>query len=259
MISNEEFKNIFCPNESFLDNLNYILLSRGFLVEFDGSTVRLSDNAMLKEYNDNNRVIISDKEYLSKILSEANIATIDSDLVIHPLVNDEYSLKTLIDVKMIRAEAGYSIYYEKWNYYKHLKPNKIPVVCLEPFIALVVKALGSVGAETYCSCDGHFEGPALVSFVGGYHNIWGSNVLKCVCNSIHSNLRFENDRFLLNDSSNYSSLYYKKILDVGHFLYQHRSKFLEFKENIISKFKDSREPDKEFFSKYVKEILPEKI
>ncbi len=68
-----------------------------------------------------------------------------------------------------KNETGYRGEQEEWSSFRQLKHGiKVPVCQLEPGVALLVKALNTVGAVTWSSCETHAE----ICFLGSYAAAW---------------------------------------------------------------------------------------
>lgn len=73
----------------------------------------------------------------------------------------------------IRAEAGFNLDHESWDYFKrYLRLPKVPVAKLEEDISFAVRAFNAAGARTWCSCGGHSGKAASINFVGRYFFAW---------------------------------------------------------------------------------------
>lgn len=222
------------------------LILRGFLVDkrddgfylskdsFDESCSKI--DYMFKE-------VIPDSKYLIQILT--NYVTLsDSHKII---IKEGIDLKTFChelfdNVLEIQGEAGYLLFRKKFNYFcRYGRSFKIPVACLEPFIARLVRAFSLVGISTYSSCNG--LGPSKnnsmhVGFIGIFHGLWAKNIfgiiLKTLGQSIKNTYKFEPTSLTIKyDLKNYLEVY-SEIHRIANFIIDKKDTLLDFKRQFCS-------------------------
>ncbi|MFM2007135.1 MAG: hypothetical protein RLZZ09_2790 [Pseudomonadota bacterium] len=201
-----------------IDLLSTQLLRRGFLVETDGSSVYLSDNAFLRmntkrpetiylerhivprgfvsvganrpywERRDDDERPLSDQEVLEVLLLRMNLGglvkTHDAFRPYrlmtpdHPLTTNQRRL--LFDWPAIRSESFHDPDEGKLPWFtEHVSTPKIPLCLLEAHVALLVKAFSAVGCGIWYSCEGHLHRPHVrCQLIGAVHAFWAKYLLE---------------------------------------------------------------------------------
>ncbi len=241
------------------DVLHDALLARGFLMEYDkDNNLRLSDNAMLlkpRRFQMMWDTEISDQMYLKMLLEKSKLGKygLGRYVIFEP---DQKITKTQLDVFLkfyrIGGETGYDSIMNRPDRFfntseRKLRSFKIPVVVLEPFIALLVKAYSAIGISTCFSCDGHGSADASVSFLSYPYSRWAELVTQIAVKNTKPNSTWDfTDWHLTIKSKNHDTQYYKGILDVARFLYENRIEFLKMKRRVITKAEKKRLNDRDY-------------
>jgi len=246
--------------------LHDVLLARGFLMEYDEDcNLRLSDNSMLlkpRSFQMMWDTEISDQKYLQMLLERSKFGRYGSGRRIL-LDQDQKITKSQVDVFLrfirISGETGYDSIMNRPNRFfntseSKLRSFKIPVVVLEPFIALLVKAYSAIGISTCFSCDGHGSADASVSFLSYPYSRWAELVTQIALKNTKPNSKWDfTDWHLTIKGKNHDTLYYKGILDVARFLYENRIEFLEMKRRVITDAVKKRLNDRDYVLGLLKE------
>lgn len=200
------------------DMLSTQLLRRGFLVETEGDTIFLTDNAFLRSNSKRPETVFLEK----KIIPEAFVSTGANKPFWEPRMNDErpladqevltallnrmdlgYIVKTntqtrpyrlivpdhpltaeqrcvLFEWPIIRSECFHNDKEATLRWFKKKVPTpKIPLCLLESHVALLVKAFSAVGCGIWYSCEGHVNVRHVrCEFMGPIHAFWANYLLE---------------------------------------------------------------------------------
>ncbi len=251
-----EWSRLFDFNKPAIEVLYDILLKRGFLVELQGKELFLTDNALIeKRKNEVTHSMWSykaknDPDFLSELLENSNIGSLENERDLghkttpyRITIKDEHKicpgcLGYLFDFNQIGGESGYMVFEGYWRRFSKYKTGyKIPVSVLEPCIALLVKALSSVGVRTYSSCDGHGEREAHVSFIGIYDALWAEQLTDSISSILNFKYtRWEGGGITIHKQLNaktYSVNYFSELFQMGIYLYKNRKFFRKLKMDFV--------------------------
>ena len=193
------------------------LLRRGFLIETEGDTIYLTDNAYLKINHKRPETIylerpiipmrfvstgaynplwdsrqleerpLSDQEVLQVLLLRMNLGSLvetgDKSRPYRLTVRDKplsiEKRNTLFDWPAIRSESF--IDHEQGDlpwFSEHVPTPKIPLCLLEAHVALLVKALSAVGCGIWYSCEGHLNRRHVrCQLLGPIHAFWAQYLM----------------------------------------------------------------------------------
>lgn len=200
------------------DLLSTQLLRRGFLVETEGETIFLTDNAFLRTNAKRpetlfleKRIIpeefvstgankpfweprmdherpLADQEVLAALLDRTDLGGIVKTqtqsrpyrLIApdHPITAEQRRL--LFDWPVIRSECFQHDDEATLGWFRETVPTpKIPLCLLESHVALVVKAFSAVGCGIWYSCEGHVNVRQVrCEFMGPIHAFWANYLLE---------------------------------------------------------------------------------
>jgi len=173
--------------------LSAALLARGFLVELVDDEIYLTDNAYLSRDESNSRSRFpDDAAFLAKTLTRLNLgALVKTSQLARPFKltqTDQYlntqQLTALFTYKHVWLKDQYPYGADDpYLFQKSIHGFKVPIACLDPHVALLVKALSAVGCFTYSSCDGyHIGGPygppsyLFIAFAGEINTAWAQHI-----------------------------------------------------------------------------------
>lgn len=237
-----------------LECLFRILSARGFLLDLDESGITVSDNS----HKD-------DREYLNKILMECKVGQVIENKVqlvepkyIHKLIH-HFSNESNIKEGMCFQNRG-------WRYFKNIEyAKKVPVQCLETYVARYIKAISACGIDTISCCDGnHLNGSKHIlvcmndSGSRKYHSI--------LINEFQNrfpHLKWDDNKSMIQFTKESQFDCYYELNQLAEFLYCNRLIFREIREESINRIPNSYIREKEddeiasLFEQYVKEGLKE--
>ena len=190
------------------------LIRRGFLLEVTDEGISLSDNAEK-----------SDNAFLDKLLREYHIGYLDPKGVIileHP--NNIDTLSRMFD-PIERGTIGVGSCNQNRSWYAVSKRNyaaKIPVLWLEPNIALYIKALSACGIYTGGCCDGNHPGVnrLYIEFDGPIYQQFHKCIWTILINAIYDISWNENYNAI--DLSKDRQKQYDLLYEAGKYIYEHR-------------------------------------
>lgn len=108
--------------------------------------------------------------------------------------------------------------------------DKVPVKCLEPYIAFMVKSLSACGVITNYSCDGnHKDGDKMIISCDYPYNIWANILIE----NIPDNGKIKNLFQGITFYGNQFDLYYELFIGACY-LYNHRIVLREIKREAIA-------------------------
>lgn len=163
--------------------LSSLLLDRGFLVTTFEQKVWLSDNACLPGQHSYYRNSPSDLAFLNQALILIGLEGLQrNQLVVKDQPLADWQVEKLFTLhQLIQGESGGNLRDERPRYFRqYLHGQKVPLVLLEPHVALLAKGLSAAGCTTYSACEGHLEGrkPLHVSLYGEGHTAWAHQLLE---------------------------------------------------------------------------------
>ena len=193
------------------------LLRRGFLIETEGATMHLTDNAYLKtnarrpeniylesrsiprnfvsvganrpywSAREDEERPLADQEVLEILLARMQLGGItktDERLRPYRLTVPDQPMtvelqRILFDWPVIRSESFYEPDEGTLDWFTHHVPTpKIPLCLLEAHVALLVKALSAVGCGIWYSCEGHLNRRHVrCQLLGPIHAFWAQYLM----------------------------------------------------------------------------------
>jgi hypothetical protein len=249
------FSDITKDASNSLDILSHLLFARGFLVELTDAGIIMSDNAydesrsveyniQLKQYKKQPRYNSDWKDMLE---IAGDMIEVDGEHIIS--CNNNFRASTLyyklfLDKPRIGFEVGWYPYWARFSHFKrHRFFSKVRTVLLDPFIALYVKALGSLTLATVMSCQGHVDegySEAFVQFAGRYdvafhEALWMTDsCLRQIHSLIWHTRHSENSSGLyicLNKRASNDTIY-ASLIRAGRYLYEHRVEIRNKKNHV---------------------------
>ncbi|MBP7344694.1 MAG: hypothetical protein KA982_08215 [Clostridia bacterium] len=156
------YSTLFDLSKEPLILLKEVLLKRGFLVELvtynEQIHLILSDNSYIinSPINDKQekRNVITDAEYLIKLCKSINLC-IDlrniqyMEILWNGIIDSEF-INNLFASFIVQREMQMPYHNKTSHFVNHIRGKKIPLSQLEPGIALLIKALSSIGIDTWC-------------------------------------------------------------------------------------------------------------
>lgn len=166
------------------------LLQRGFLVQKKGQNIYLTDNALMRDLQNNffPRGVASDVKFLAKMLGQMDCGNlVESDnpglpyrLTAFDMELTEEQIRILYTRDAIQVETATYVWKSSWNRFRKFPTGtKVPLIVIEPHVGLLVKALSAVGCSTWSSCEGHLKKNDLhVELLGSAHGAWANYLLE---------------------------------------------------------------------------------
>lgn len=143
-------------------------MRRGVLVEVNGATIYLTDNAFMYAAgeNDARQHLSSDAKFIDQLLGEMACGGLEADTSpghTHRLtISDKLLTKDQSAILFADREIAGEVPNKEWQgslapFRSHPQSFKVPLVWLETHIALLVKAFSAVGCSGWSSCQGHLK------------------------------------------------------------------------------------------------------
>ena len=251
--------------------LKELLLKRGFLVELvtynEQIHLILSDNSYVlnRTIDDKEkRNVITDAEYLIQLCKSINICIDLSDIrnmkILWNGIIDSEFINNLFASFVVQREMQ-TPYHKKTSYFiNHIRGKKIPLCQLESGIALLIKALSSIGIDTWSSCDGHGNGNAGVCFAGELYSLWCDFVITDVSMNVVCRNKWTLESDYLQIETGYVSHsleYYWEIFNVAEYIYRNRNHYLELKRKVSLSI--SSKDEKEIIKQKMGKVFLENI
>ena len=240
------YSTLFDLSKEPLILLKEVLLKRGFLVEFvdynEQIHLILSDNSYVLNNpidKQEKRNVITDAEYLIKLCKSINLC-IDlrniqyMEILWNGIIDSEF-INNLFASFVVQREMQMPYHNKTSHFINHVRGKKIPLCQLEPGIALLVKALSSIGIDTWSSCDGHGDKNASVCFTGELYSMWCEFVIADVSTNAACRNKWIFGSNILQIETGYESYpveYYYEIFNVADCIYENRNKYLQLKIEI---------------------------
>ncbi|HOA06575.1 MAG TPA: hypothetical protein PK419_02790 [Spirochaetota bacterium] len=240
------YSTLFDLSKEPLILLKEVLLKRGFLVEFvdynEQIHLILSDNSYVLNNpidKQEKRNVITDAEYLIKLCKSINLC-IDlrniqyMEILWNGIIDSEF-INNLFASFVVQREMQMPYHNKTSHFVNHVRGKKIPLSQLEPGIALLVKALSSIGIDTWSSCDGHGDKNASVCFTGELYSMWCEFVIADVSTNAACRNKWIFGSNILQIETGYESYpveYYYEIFNVADCIYENRNKYLQLKIEI---------------------------
>lgn len=235
------------PSFSQPMKLSTALLARGFLVELVDDEIYLTDNAYLLRGKRNSRCRFpDDADFLAETLIRLNLGIlVKTSQLARPYKlsqSDQHlttqQLTALFTYKHVWLKDQYPYGAEDpYLFQKSIHGFKVPTACLDPHVALLVKALSAVGCFTYSSCDGyHIGGPygppsyLFIAFAGEINTSWAQYIFNHaleagaqlpdieICYDVYLEHvlteRYQTDRNLISAR--------RQVIELGQFVYTNR-------------------------------------
>jgi|GEM_PF-4755763 len=266
--------------------LSQQLLRRGFLIETEGRRIYLTDNAYTRcirrkrpEYCfleediipvnfvsvDAHKPFTSDRDYEERAFSDVELLQILLDrLHLGELVStgqrnrpwqlscDDQELHSrkmalLFNWPVIQSEAWWANMEKSIDWFKE-RPHdlKVPLCILEAHIALLVKALSSVGCGVWASCEGHrSDDQVFVYLKGTIHGLWAKYLIQDAAqfNVIGMHLIRKETLFKLstipqaNSDSEALTRSRQQAMDFGVHVYQNRIRLRSERQQWLQQFR----------------------
>jgi hypothetical protein len=173
--------------------LSAALLARGFLVELVDEEIYLTDNAYLLRGKRNCRCRFPDDAgFLAETLVRLDLGVlVETSQPAMPFKLSEsdqhlstQQLTALFTYKHVWLKDQFPYGADDtYLFQKKIHGSKVPTACLDPHVALLVKALSAAGCFTYSSCDGyHIGGPygkpseLFIAFAGKINTAWAQYI-----------------------------------------------------------------------------------
>lgn len=215
-----------------------VLKARGFLIDKTEDGFYLSDNATigdaeyLSEGFNKYQIgrVINDEDYLEK--SRRNWDEFGGSYYYKALrphsvkicIDKNASIKAAIDFFNCRGRVGHGVAYctVEWvQYVTEVFGEKMPVECLESYVAFYVKAISACGVDTNCSCDGnHKDGGKIFVYANYPSNIWHENIWKYIVQPLFGTIPYIGKKICFDRDSQeetYLTVYY-----IAKYLYNNR-------------------------------------
>jgi len=240
------YSTLFDLSKEPLILLKEVLLKRGFLVELvthnKQTHLILSDNSYVlnSPINDKEkRNVITDAEYLIKLCKSINLC-IDlrniqyMEILWNGIIDSEF-INNLFASFVVQREMQMPYHNKTSHFINHVRGKKIPLCQLEPGIALLVKALSSIGIDTWSSCDGHGDKNASVCFTGELYSMWCEFVVADVSTNAACRNKWIFGSDILQIETGYgthSIEYYYEIFNAADCIYENRNKYLQLKREV---------------------------
>ncbi len=259
------------PGRDRIEILHDLLLSRGFLMEYDEEgRLCLSDNCALSDgscprYTCD--IWYSDIKFLRSLLKRSGLGTMGRDRIIHYSGKDfdDEVLSCFLDFE---PDGRITYVHASWqepdwfydNPSGNLRGPKIQLEVLETYVGLLVKALSAIGAHSFTSCDGHGWDDVHVGFVSFTHCCWAYANVEYAVKKLGVNYfcDFQGRKFHIRHNSN-SEAYYSDIIRIARFIYENRLKILEAKARVIKEADPKMYLDEDIKFDYTMDIMESAI
>lgn len=214
MFSKRDFFNSILDNKNDeADTIIKLLKARGCLIESKDNEYFLSDNS----HKD-------DAIFLNDVVNQYDIGEYKDNKIF--IYNSKECLRLLDLFLEGSTQIGYEacIINKNWQRYKtDFFAEKVPVRCLEPFIAMYVKALSACGLSTALSCDGNHTNynKVTVKFSGYLYELWHKWIINKVINM--SDLKWSENYTKITFNKMDQYYVYCRLLCSANHLYKNRN------------------------------------
>lgn len=208
-----------------------MLMIRGFLIDKKDDGWYMSDNSHIRDLSD-----------LNNILTQNHLGEVDKNgkIILNRQVNVDI-LETMFNCEQ-RVGFESDINHRNWQWFRRREHGyKIPTMCLEPFVAMYVKAVSSCGIETWFSCDGNnHRNHAIELGMNDTPNIFWHKLLWKKILEFKFELPWEREYQYISLLEN-KYIRYAELNKAAMFLYEHRKQLRDMKKNVMSVITPSKE------------------